>query len=278
MGKQEDEIRNAQFKAATGSAPSFTAIDGIGQKTAKKLRNIRDVRAPADVEDYSQEELSEEAGISESRAAKAIRGAGGRPAISNRGTTGSVSAAGIKTTQGEFRVEFTALDKANARFDTSLNRGIGRSQEAARADKSKRAPITTDYDQWKENKGEVDFPGVDTPTDNPKVQRKDREFINEDDTTLETRTGSLFLRENNISGGTTPSFKGLRSGGSGLSRATTETATAVAADDVGFDPDEPAGGDAVADVTFFQREQEGEVFDELVPFMGEESDRSSFEF
>jgi hypothetical protein len=84
-----------------------------------------------------------------------------------------VSAAGIKMPQGEFVTEVSDQDKAEAKVSTSLNRGIGRSQEAAAADKGKRAPVTTDYERWKENKGELDFPGADTPTDDPKVKPKD---------------------------------------------------------------------------------------------------------
>jgi len=102
-----------------------------------------------------------------------IKGAGGNPDRKPRSTTGSVSAAGIRVPVGEFRPEIGDNENAKARFETSLNRGIGRSQNAAIADKSKRAPVTTDLDRWKENKGELDFPGVDTPSDDPQVLPKD---------------------------------------------------------------------------------------------------------
>jgi len=84
-----------------------------------------------------------------------------------------VSAAGIKLPQGEFVTEVSDQDKAEAKFSTSRNRGIGRSQNAAIADKNKRAPVTTDFERWKSNKGELDFPGVDTPTESPDVRPKD---------------------------------------------------------------------------------------------------------
>jgi len=33
--------------------------------------------------------------------------------------------------------------------------------------------VTTDFERWKSNKGELDFPGVDTPTESPDVRPKD---------------------------------------------------------------------------------------------------------
>lgn len=174
----EQDIRNELFKQQTGSAPNFRAIDGVGPKTAEKVKGtIIDgqgrVQAPTDVQDLTDDELADKAGISKNRARKVIKGAGGNPDRKPRSTTGSVSAAGIKMPQGEFVTEVSDQDKAEAKVSTSLNRGIGRSQEAAAADKGKRAPVTTDYERWKDNKGELDFPGADTPTDDPQVLPKD---------------------------------------------------------------------------------------------------------
>jgi hypothetical protein len=174
----EQDIRNELFKRQTGSAPNFRAIDGVGAKTAEKVKGIiiegeGRVQAPTDVQDLTDDELAKKAGISENRARKVIKGAGGNPDRKPRSTTGSVSAAGIKMPQGEFVTEVSDQDKAEAKVSTSLNRGIGRSQEAAAADKGKRAPVTTDYERWKKNKGELDFPGADTPTDDPQVLPKD---------------------------------------------------------------------------------------------------------
>jgi hypothetical protein len=174
----EQDIRNELFKRQTGSAPNFRAIDGVGRKTAEKVKGTiiegeGRVQAPTDVQDLTDDELAEKAGISESRARKVIKGAGGNPDRKPRSTTGSVSAAGIRVPTGEFKTEISDKDKAEAKVSTSLNRGIGRSQEAAAADKGKRAPVTTDYERWKKNKGELDFPGADTPTDDPQVLPKD---------------------------------------------------------------------------------------------------------
>ena len=173
-----NEIGQEVFKRQTGSAPNFQSIDGVGPKTAEKLKGtIVDgkgrIQAPSDVSDLTDDRLAKEAGISQSRARKVIRGGGGNPDRSPRSTTGSVSAAGIRLPTGEFKTEVGDKDKAEAKVETSLNRGIGRSQNAAIADKSKRAPITTDYDRWKDNKGELDYPGADTPTDSPEVLPKD---------------------------------------------------------------------------------------------------------
>ena len=173
MSNFEQEIRNKQFKQATGSAPNFRAIDGVGDKTARAVRNVIGIDAPSDAADKTADELAEEAGISESRARKVIRGGGGDPDRTPRSNTGTVSAAGIRVPTGEFKPEIGDKDTAEARFDSSIRKGIGRSQNAAIADKAKRAPVTTDVERWKENKGELDFPGVDTPTDDPQVLPKD---------------------------------------------------------------------------------------------------------
>ena len=168
----EDDLRQAVGERQ-GTAIRFTDIDGIGQKTAQRIKQSGRIRSPSDISDKTAEELAEQAGISESRARMAIEGAGGDPDRRPRSNTGSVSAAGIRVPTGEFKTEIGDKDNASARFQSSLNRGIGRSQEAAAADKGKRAPVTTDYERWKKNKGELDFPGVDTPTDDPKVRPKD---------------------------------------------------------------------------------------------------------
>jgi ribosomal protein S13 len=180
MSSYEQEIRNQQFQNATGTAPTFRSIDGVGEKTAQKVKGAfldggkGRIEAPRDVQDLTDEELAETTGITKNRARKVIKGAGGNPdRDETRSTTGSVSAAGIKMPHGEFVTEVSEHDNADAKFSMSRNKGIGRSQEAAIADKAKRAPVTTDYEKWKNNKGKYDFPGVDTPTTDPQVLPKD---------------------------------------------------------------------------------------------------------
>jgi len=151
-----------------GKAYRFTDINGIGPATADKITSIRGVQNPEDVADMSADELSDKAGISHSRATKAIKGGGGNPDVSKQDNTGTVSAAGISKRQGDFWVEYTEMDKARARNDTQ-----SRSEEAVRTDDRKRAPVTTDYEKWKKNPGVWDFPGVDTPTNEPNLLPKD---------------------------------------------------------------------------------------------------------
>lgn len=158
----------AEIGNQRGQAIRFTDIDGIGPATADKITSVRGVNAPRDVEDMSADELADKAGISYSRAEKAIRSAGGNPNVSKREQTGTVSAAGIRHRQGDFWVEFTDLDKARARNDAR-----SRSETAVRVDEQRRAPINTDYDEWKENPGRWDYPGVDTPSQDPRVREKD---------------------------------------------------------------------------------------------------------
>jgi len=169
MGRFEDTIRQEQIKQQTGSYARFTDIDGIGPATAEKIKNADyNIQAPKDVADMSADELADKAGISRSRAKNAIKGGGGNPAVSKREQTGSVSAAGIPLRQGDFMVSAGDIDKARARNDA-----MSRSEQAVREDDRQRAPVTTDYDRWKANMSGLDFPGVDTPTQDPYLQEKD---------------------------------------------------------------------------------------------------------
>lgn len=154
--------------AAGGNAMRLEDIKGIGPQTAKKINNVREITSTEDITDMSADELADKANISRSRAKKAISGLGGNPAVSKRSTSGSVSAAGITMPVGDFRPEVGDMDKARARNDA-----MSRSEEAVRQDERKRAPITTDIDKWKAAPGVYDFPGVDTPTQDPKTLPKD---------------------------------------------------------------------------------------------------------
>jgi len=91
----EDTIAQERFRRTTGTALTFQSIDGVGNKTAQKVTNVRGIDAPRDAADYSANRLADEAGISESRARTVIQGAGGRPDVDERRTTGSVSAGGL---------------------------------------------------------------------------------------------------------------------------------------------------------------------------------------
>jgi hypothetical protein len=172
----DEDFRRQLAGEQIGSAIKFTDIDGIGPATAQKIKNADyNIQAPKDIQDMSADELADKAGISRSRARKAIEGAGGNPNVSNRNTTGSVSAAGARTRQGDFWVEFSEMDKARARNDAR-----SRSEQAVQVDERRRAPVTTDYDKWKDNPGRWDFPGVDTPTQDPNLRPKDLRAGNPD--------------------------------------------------------------------------------------------------
>jgi hypothetical protein len=134
-----------------------------------------------DIKEATVDELTDVIGIGESTAREMIRAAGGDPrANQRRRSTGSVSAAGIRGPVGDFKVEISDLDKADAKNE---GRGITRTEEAVIADNAKRAPVTTDLELWKDNKGRLDFPGVDTPSDDPELRRDDLMFVDEDDLT-----------------------------------------------------------------------------------------------
>jgi len=157
-----------ETSAAAGNAMRFKDVDGIGPKTASKITSIRGVRNPDDVAEMSADELSDKAGISTSRASKAIKAGGGNPSVSKQGNIGTVSAAGMIVPVGDFKVKASDPDKARAKNDAR-----SRSREAVRQDDRKRAPVTTDFGKWKNNKSKYDFPGVDTPTQNPDLLPKD---------------------------------------------------------------------------------------------------------
>jgi hypothetical protein len=157
-------------------------IPGVGDTTQRNLRRIG-VRDVGDVADMTASELTRAEGVGMATAERI------KDAVpednSNSSTISNTSAAGLPAFTGEFRPEITDFDKADATFGTSLNRGElssrHRTQEAAAADKGKRAPITTDLEEWKENKDEFDFAGVDTPTEDPEIMEKDIPFVSEED-------------------------------------------------------------------------------------------------
>jgi len=179
----DENFRRKMAGQKAGAAIKFTDIDGIGPATAKKIKNTRTdggkrVQGPKQVADMSADELSDKAGISRDRAAKAIKGGGGNPNRSKRSSTGSTSTAGMRTAVGDFMVGFADQDKARARNDVRT-----RSEEAVRQDERRRAPVTTDLERWKNNKSGLDFPGVDTPTQNPNLLPKDLKQKQQPDTT-----------------------------------------------------------------------------------------------
>jgi len=175
-----DDLTRKVAENAVGGAVRVEDIEGVGPKTRRQLRNkgFRDVQ---DIKSASPSELKRVPGVGEQTAKKMIKSAGGDARSNSRSSTGSVSAAGIRSPVGDFKVELGDKDKADASFGSSLSRGIGRSQEAAQADKGKRAPVTTDFDEWDDNKGTLDFPGVDTPSEDPEFMEMDRRFNSGDD-------------------------------------------------------------------------------------------------
>jgi hypothetical protein len=156
--------------AEGGNAMRFQDVDGIGPKTAQKIQSVRGVQNPDDVADMSADELSDKAGISHSRATKAIKAGGGNPNQSkqNSSSLSNISTAGMTRPQGDFQVPVNEIDKARAKNDT-----MTRSEEAIKQDDRKRAPVTTDLDKWANNKAKFDYPGVDTPTQEPNLLPKD---------------------------------------------------------------------------------------------------------
>jgi len=91
----------------------------------------------------------------------------------------------VETIESRVR-DTTAVDTSRANVGEFLVRigssgGVGlaerahlsRSQQARAADRGKRAPVTTDASRYAGNEGELDYPGVDTPSKSPTVLPKD---------------------------------------------------------------------------------------------------------
>jgi len=181
MSGNPDELGIAAAQDTLGGVFRLRDIPGVGDTTISNLRRIG-VRDVQDVANRTVDELTRAQGVGVATAERIKEAV---PEDNTRDTTRSVSAAGIRAPFGEFKVEAGDHDSAEATFDTSLNMGNlsdrHRTQEAAAADKGRRAPITTDIEEWRANKGALDFPGVDTPTDDPEVMEKDRRFLAEED-------------------------------------------------------------------------------------------------
>lgn len=162
------------YKKKTGQVLKLEDIDGVGPTLAKRIRGATGTRNPKEVAEYSPGQLADMVtGVSRQMAAKIIRRGGGSAHTSKRSggsnvlntqTTAAMRTMGV----GDFRVDLRDQDSAEAKHDF-------RSQTARRTDRNERAPITTDLDKWKENKAKYDYPGVDTPTEEPGVLPKDFE-------------------------------------------------------------------------------------------------------
>ena len=162
------------YKKKTGQVLKLEDIDGVGPTLAKRISAATGTRNPKEVAEYSPGQLADMVtGVSRQMAAKIIRRGGGSAHTSKRSGGSNVlntqTTAAMRTMPvGDFQLDLRDQDSAEAKHDF-------RSQTARRTDRNERAPITTDLDKWKENKAKYDYPGVDTPTEEPGVLPKDFE-------------------------------------------------------------------------------------------------------
>lgn len=152
-------------------------VNGIGRQLANNLS--QQGLSVYDAWELSTEELQVYDGIGPQLASQIKQEVGDKN--ENR-TTGSVSAEGIRTPIGDFKVELGDKDRAEVR-DTKHER----TDEARRIDQQRRAPITLDVEQWINNKDRFDYPGVDTPTNEPDAKEKDLPFIDAEDLVSDER-------------------------------------------------------------------------------------------
>jgi NAD-dependent DNA ligase len=152
-------------------------VNGIGRQLANRLS--QQGLSVYDAWELSEEQLQTYQGIGPQLASQIKQEVGEKN--ENR-TTGSVSAEGIRTAVGDFKVELGDQDRAEAR-DTKHER----TDKARRIDQQQRAPITLDVEKWINNKDRFDYPGVDTPTGQPDAKKKDLPFIDADDLVADER-------------------------------------------------------------------------------------------
>ncbi|MCQ4334595.1 helix-hairpin-helix domain-containing protein [Natronomonas sp. F2-12] len=181
-----DNLRRQAAEQQIGGKTRLRDFEGVGDTTLREMRS-KGFRNLEDVQSATVNELAEVDGIGQTKAER-IKEQAPRDTSRSR-TSGSVSAAGIRSPVGDFRVGLGDKDRVDARHTTRT-----RGDNAVRTDNRRRAPITTDEDKWKENPGRFDYPGVDTPTDDPQLKRMDirRGDVERDDL---TRRGKNFLDE-----------------------------------------------------------------------------------
>lgn len=155
---------------------------------------------------------------------------------------------------GDFSVSDFALGFAR-------DKQAERSDRARGVDEEERAPITTDAGAWAENPNRLDFPGVDTPAENPSVLPKDLKHPAKTDVAPkakdESRRGAIPSPERNTDA---PEPETARLAATDISLAPEEAFEGVATGSQKrsnrVDRSRQFAGDAEADIAFDQAERE----------------------
>jgi len=129
------------------SIPELTDMEGVGPSTARKLKRAG-IDRPSELYGLSQDQISAVDGIGAKTAAQIRRQA---LQVGNRD-------------ESDFTFRDDDVSDATA-FHAE------RSPESRIADESFNAPVALDYDDWRENPSEFDFPGVDTIPRDRRLQR-----------------------------------------------------------------------------------------------------------
>jgi hypothetical protein len=124
---------------------------------------------------------------------------------------------------------------ASAALEFARDVHADRSEMARRVDDAERAPVTTDAGAWAEAPSELDFPGVDTPREEPPLLPKDQMDPAPLDVAPqargESRRGSLPSPERNT---TAPEPETARLGAADVSLSFEEAFEGVATDSQGM--------------------------------------------
>lgn len=166
-------------------AKKLTELPGIGEKTEKDLRkSLRGSRPTSQigselsVNEVTRQGRGGEGGLLDVKldknqkqavADEVGRSVGGVTGSSRpRSGSGSKIPDGFKR-QGDFLFESGQRKEAGQEFNDLP-------QDRQEADRGERARVTTDLEEWEDNKSGLDFPGIDTPSRKPREKDKDLGF------------------------------------------------------------------------------------------------------
>lgn len=166
-------------------AKKLTDLPGIGEKTELDIRkSLRGSRPTSRVgKEVSVNEVAKSAragkgGLVDVKLNKnqkeALADELGRSVGGVTGSSSGLGGSGSKIPDG-FDVQGPFLYESGARKE-AFEEFNELPEDRQQADRSERARVTTDFDEWEDNISGLDFPGIDTPKRKPREKDKDIGF------------------------------------------------------------------------------------------------------
>jgi hypothetical protein len=171
--RDTDEVRELGQAADIFSKATADPIDPTAEKPDTGFDDEAREKA-AEVKLAAGRVLEEREGLGFQEATSETRGSPSN--APDFGVVESVLGFGATRTVGQFEVSESGQEQAREAY-------ADQSREAKQVDSRRRAPVTTDADTYSRNPGELDFPGVDTPSKDPKTLPKDYKKGGRPDTT-----------------------------------------------------------------------------------------------